>query len=123
MKNAILFCFGFLSALLGAEVAPTLINGTPVPEGTWQEVVTITVGNSGCTDTIVGPRVIITAAHCGNTGQTAVFKFKGKTYRAMLTQSPLYQSKDHDISAGLVSENIASATPVPLEASDRVGSQ
>ena len=48
------------------------------------------------TATIVGPRVIVTAAHCANTGATATFKFNGANYSATITRSPDYQGKDHD---------------------------
>ncbi len=41
-----------------------LINGKPVTKGTFKEVVTTHWDGFHCTSTIVGPRVVLTAAHC-----------------------------------------------------------
>ncbi len=91
-----------------------LINGKPVEPGTWDQVVRIQTGGAGCTATIVGPRVIITAAHCGNTGATSSFTYAGKKYSAVITRSPLYPGKDHDIAVGILSEDIAGVKPLTI---------
>ena len=92
-------------AVLGDGVS-RLINGTIAAPGTYQEVVSITTGVNPCTATIVGPRVFITAAHCGATGATSNFSINGKSYSAKLQQSPLYTTNDHDISVGMTTEDI-----------------
>ncbi len=107
--------FLLLTANLWAEnITPTLINGTPVTPGTWKEVVRITSNGSGCTATIVGPRVIITAAHCATNGAIARFTYDGKSYQATIRRSPLYPGRDHDIAVGVVNEDIVGAAPMRI---------
>lgn len=105
------------------QISPTLIRGTPVPAGTWQEVVRITSGGAGCTATIVGPRVIITAAHCTGNGATAKFTYKGTSYSAKMTRSPLYPAKDHDISVGVVASEITGAVPHQIGGAAATGTE
>ncbi len=102
------------TSLLARAIVPTLINGTPVPAGTWLEVVRITSNGGACTATIVGPRAIITAGHCADDGATANFTFKGKSYSAKMNRSPKYEAEDHDISVGIVSQDIAGAVPMTI---------
>jgi hypothetical protein len=109
---AIFFLLLTTGALLAEEITPTLINGTPVTPGTWKEVVRITSNGSGCTATIVGPRVILTAAHCASNGAIARFAFGGKTYQATIRRSPIYPRRDHDIAVGVVNEDIVGASPM-----------
>jgi hypothetical protein len=111
--------FGLLIALvvcpaLSFAAIPTLINGTPVTPGTWQEVVSITSNEGGCTATIVGPRAIVTAAHCASTGSMVQFSYKGKNYEAKIFRSPRYPAADHDISVGVLEKDIAGATPMVI---------
>lgn len=96
------------------KAVPTLINGTDVPEGTWQEVVSINTRGDGCTATIVGPRAIVTAAHCGANGLKSVFTFKGTRYEAVFNRSPRYPNQDHDIAIGVLSSDIAGASPIKI---------
>jgi hypothetical protein len=93
---------------------PMLINGTVVPAGDFQEVVAIKMGTSGCTATIVGPRTIVTAAHCGKTGEIAKFEYKGAKYEAELTRNPLWPAKDIDVSIGVTKTDIVDAQPMNI---------
>lgn len=97
-----------------AEGASRLINGKPVEPGTWREVVRISSSGSGCTATVVGPRVIVTAAHCASNGATATFKIGEIEYKAKITRSPLYTSKDHDIAVGITDTDIAGIEPASI---------
>src|SRR5690349_10085055 len=98
-----------------------LINGTPVSDPAFDEVVSISNGSAGCTATIVGSHTIITAAHCGNTGSTSVFEFGGTTYKAKMTRSPLYPRKDHDIAVGITTDEIKGAVPFNIGGKAAVG--
>lgn len=89
-----------------AFASTRIINGTPVPEGTHQEVVMLKVGGSRCSATIVGPKVVLTAAHCVRNGGIGTFQVKGKKYSAKFSQSPLYSLNDHDIALGIVDRKI-----------------
>jgi len=104
-------------------ITPTLIKGTPVEPGTWQEVIRITSQGAGCTATIVGRRTIITAAHCAGNGRTATFNYKGKSYSAKITHSPLYPGRDHDVALGVVAQDIAEARPMSVGGTAKVGDE
>jgi len=111
------------SPVWGNPVGPGahLINGSPVAAGTHLEVVNMTSQGSSCTATVIGPRVIITAAHCAITGQPATFKVGTVTYTATMTRSTLYPQKDHDIAVGVTSVDIQGVTPVLVGAKATTG--
>lgn len=46
------------------EGKPEVVNGTPQDPATWPATMILKVGIEGCTATVVGPNVILTAAHC-----------------------------------------------------------
>lgn len=84
-----------------------LINGTVVPTEDYPHVIRIFNGRSSCTASVVGPRAILTAAHCGENGDVVQFKtVTGKSFKAKLTRAPIYPQKDLDIALGYVSENL-----------------
>ena len=85
-----------------------LIGGKEVPSGDakYNSIVRINTNGAGCTASVIGPRVILTAAHCGQTGATATFKIAGKQFSAKITRSGLYPGVDHDLALGLVLEEI-----------------
>ncbi len=86
---------------------PTLINGRPASPGEYPEIVQIQTGNALCTATLIGPRVILTAAHCAGTGAISKFRYDGQDFEAVMTRSPLYPGVDHDIALGLVNKSIS----------------
>ena len=89
----------------------TLIGGDLVPSGQYENVVKISVGNSSCSATVVGPRALLTAGHCADHGDTGRFALRGKTYSVKFTQSPLYrQGKDHDLNMGLINQQVGGIT-------------
>lgn len=79
-------------------IQPTLINGQPVDREDWPEVVRIQT-SGGCTATLVGSNCAITAAHCGDDGQTGRLElFDGSSVRFTVIQMPQYNSPNHDLS-------------------------
>jgi len=94
-----------LSALLFSAISQAqpfdLINGKPVDPGTYQEVIQIKTGKSRCTATVIGPRVIVTAAHCASTGSVSNFLIAGKQYQAKITRHPGYPREDIDVALGV----------------------
>lgn len=107
-----------LLALTDIAVAAdnTLINGQPVPAGEYEEVVYISMSGSRCTATLVGERVIITAAHCVNNGQTATFQVKQNQYSSRCTRSSLYPGQDHDVALCKTDRVVAGVKPASVDA-------
>jgi hypothetical protein len=98
----------------------TLINGRPV---TFPQVVSIAVEGGGCSATIVGPRAVITAAHCGRTGKTAEFTLRGIQYHGEITQAPLYAARDHDIAMIYLSTEVDVIPPMTIGGTAVVGKE
>lgn len=103
------------------DFGPNLINGQPITDGSFDQVVRIKTDGAGCTATIVGPHVIVTAAHCGNTGAESKFTYDGKDYSAKVTRSPLFPNLDHDIAVGIVTEEIVGVDPISVGGSATIG--
>ncbi|MCX6102490.1 MAG: trypsin-like serine protease [Proteobacteria bacterium] len=116
MKSSKLLCLSLLYSfqVFGLDFQSRLINGKPVEPGTFEEVIQIRTLDSICSATVVGPRVIITAAHCGPNGAISEFKIKGVTYHAKINRSGLYPGKDHDISVGIVDKEIVGIQPASI---------
>jgi len=93
-----------------------LINGTPVDlkDPQYWPTVRIRTGNSGCTATVVGKWVLLTASHCVSDGATSKFSFKGVDYSAKMTRSPVYPHRDNDIALGLLDKEFA-AVPTSID--------
>lgn len=82
-----------------------LIGGSPVQPDEYEEVIRITNGKASCSASLIGPRVVLTAAHCtGPNGDIfpvsaeKVYEFtKGRTvYKARCQIAPDYRSRTGD---------------------------
>jgi hypothetical protein len=85
---------------------PELINGTVVPAGERPDVVSIRTGSSGCTASVVGKRVALTAAHCVSTNSTSTFTTAGKSYSGKSQMSKLYPAKNHDVAVLILTADV-----------------
>ena len=80
------------------EVKPDLIGGRDAKPGEFPEVVRIRTGGASCTGTVVGPRALLTAAHCVGNGDTTRFTGgDGVSYTAKCTRHPSYPRQDMDV--------------------------
>ncbi|MBP6218799.1 MAG: trypsin-like serine protease [Oligoflexales bacterium] len=92
-----------LSFSAGSALAQEdLIGGRPVGEGEFSEIVHIRSGASHCSATVIGPRVILTAAHCLESSSEigpVNFTFGQKTFHALCQASPDYKNpaENHDM--------------------------
>lgn len=120
----------FLSAILMGQnvvvapdvLAPTLINGTPVAPGTWTQVVRIRSGESVCTASLVGKRVLLTAAHCVEEGQESSFSYHDVVYKGVGHRSKLYPNKDHDLAVIILDQEVP-LDPLSIGGVARVGKE
>lgn len=92
-----------------------LIDGQAYPDGTW----------SYCTGTLISPTVFLTAAHCGEKGQTTAtvsfssqYRLGDGVYVGSFHADPLYTEKaeGHDIAVVVFTTPIAGIRPARLPA-------
>ena len=115
--------------VVGQELHPVLINGEVLDRAVWRQVVSINTAGSGCTGTLVGPKVVITASHCGENGGTTRFTLHGGTeYQGTFKRSSLYPGQDHDVAVAILSQPVpkasvgeyVSVSATPLAVGDRL---
>lgn len=92
-----------------SDPPPVLINGTPVDRNKWKHILLLKSGGASCTGALIGPRTILTAAHCAGHGKTITFEIEGKRYSAIGTHNPTYRTIGHDLLLGVI------AAPGPPE--------
>lgn len=91
------YLFSILVVLLcalakaGLFPEPTLINATPADPKDWPASAYCSMGNSACTCTVVGEKVLLIAAHCVGNGGTAKFKVGGANYTSKCSHHPEYR--------------------------------
>lgn len=113
MRNALVFALSFSSALahagnqvkvlgtsarhleltaLDAEFSTKLIGGNVVDFAEYPGVFYTSQGSSRCTGTLVGTRVVATAAHCVANGGTLSLKYNKVTYSGKCTRAAGYRN-------------------------------
>lgn len=70
---------------------PSLIGGTPAPAGSFPASFTTRHGNSQCTGTVIGPRVLQLAAHCVGDGRSATIRHTSGTYTGVCKHAAEYR--------------------------------
>lgn len=80
---------GFDEKLL--PVKPTLINGTQADPAEWPASVYARAGNSACSSTVIGERVLLSAGHCMKNGKSVTFTVGANNYTAKCTHHPEYK--------------------------------
>lgn len=68
-----------------------LIGGESADPKDYPASVYAAMGNSRCTATVVGPQVLLIAAHCVGNGATAAFSVAGKSYSSTCTHHSDYR--------------------------------
>ena len=72
---------------------PTLIGGHPADPADWPASF-YAAAPAQCTATLVGPRALLTAAHCVGNGQTATLRFRdGTTITGTCSHAPAYAAE------------------------------
>jgi secreted trypsin-like serine protease len=103
-----------------------LINGEVVEANAFPEILNLEISGSRCTATVIGPRVILTAAHC-RYGAIARFTISGRSYTAELVRPRNFENRDSnsisDLALGYVSSEIENVKPVTVGGSARSGTQ
>lgn len=94
--------------------SPLLIAGKPADPSEWPASVYAKAGNSSCSATLVGERVLFMAAHCMPNGGQVSFTAHANAYKARCAHHPEYKSNDTaDWALCLVERPV---TSVPFEA-------
>jgi len=106
---------------LPGDVDPSLINGRPAGPGEFPEAVYISFGNSRCTGSIVGPQVMLSAAHCATTGSVGRFQVGQTQYSAKCSRHPKYPNQDVDLLLCKVDKEVESVKPATLGGPVAVG--
>lgn len=72
-------------------VRPEILNGRPATRGEWPVTLKFTSAEGFCTSTLIGPRALVTAAHCvPNKGEARV-QFNNATYTVTCDHHPDYR--------------------------------
>lgn len=110
------------------QIQPMIIRGTAVPKDAWQQVVYLKTvlphgGTGECSAFVVGPRTLLTVAHCGSDGLAASFSHRGKTYSGVVYQSPSFAALEHDLAVVVTTQPITDVEPVTVLGEGIIGDE
>ena len=74
--------------------SPTLIGGKAADPADWPASVYAKAGDSACSATLVGERVLVMASHCMDNGGSVTFTAHANSYKAKCTHHPDYKKND-----------------------------
>lgn len=109
------FLLAAIFTSLQAQQDQTLIGGNPVPKDSFDAVVYISMGSGRCSATVIGDRVLITAAHCARGGQRISFSHNKNRYTAICEGHPSYPRQDYDVSLCLIDKPVVDVKPASLD--------
>lgn len=113
--SAIIFTLGLLASLTYANpgIDEQLIGGRAAKDGEFPEVVYVSFGSGRCTGSVIGPRVLLSAAHCMRNGSGGSFQLNQTQYKvSKCTHHPDYRRKDVDIAVCLIEKEVDTAFAV-----------
>ena len=108
----------FTTTAFSSDFGARLINGEEVDRTQYPAVLRI---NKSCTAALIGPRTILTAAHCADNRSVSTFTVRGKEYKARIYHSRYYRFHDHDIAIGYVTEEVVGVRPYSVGGEAKVG--
>lgn len=111
-----------------AWAAGLLLALAPRPAGTVEggplSVLEVEIGGSLCSATLVGPRALLTAAHCGYllSAELGRLRYGDATFLARVLRSPGYRGPGtHDVALLALDQELPGSAPVPLGGTPAVG--
>ncbi len=83
-----------------------VIGASPQATSDWPATMIFRSGVGGCTSTIVGPKTLVTAAHCVKDGESGSLKLNGTTITVNCTHHPAYTQQNNTADFALCSSDV-----------------